>query len=138
MNKLEFKLIWIDQEEADFVEVQISIINQRLTATFSCYASLKTLKQQWQKDIVTQVLSGKKIKWEMEGIYREAVTFLVEKAASTGKLALTSKIIFERDKDNQIIEEGTIRIILEPAQLDTFCEQIQTMESKLDATANIG
>lgn len=137
MNKLEFKIIWIDQSEADFIELQINIGNERLNTIFSCYTSLEELKKQWQKALITQVLTNKTQKWDMQGSSTDSVSFLVEKNQPTGQIALISKIIFEKNKEEQPIEECIIRIVLEPAQLDSFCEQIQQMKAKIDETAHI-
>ncbi len=137
MNKLDFEIIWIDEAQPDFIEITINAANQRLNAHFSCYVSLGELKKQWQKDLITQVLSGKKQTWDMQGSNTESVAVLIKQAGNTGAIALIYKIIFEKDNNNDSLEECRLRLIFDPAQLDSFCEQIQRFKGEIGETASI-
>lgn len=137
MKKLEFKIIWLDQSDVDSVEIQINIANEKLSAHYTCYDSLERLKEIWQKELITKALTDRSQNFDMLGSMAGNVNIFIEKKDLTGKIAIKFDINFEEVKNDTQGEKCVIRLILDPAQLDSFCEMIQKMSGKVGESANI-
>lgn len=137
MKEMIAETIWNEGGVEDFIEINFKVGNERLSVNFSVYTSIREIKDIWGNDLTGRILSEKRLSWKLQGSSAISVKLTGELINKRGIIELVFAIIFETQKEDNQPEECTIRLRVEPNELDIFCNQINDFKGKVGEVASI-